>query len=124
MGWGGGGCSFCKQCVFAPVLPLCLRFRHAKPKLVIDRLSFFSVVDDPLRCFCPGPFFAHNVNPRNAQMNVQVCRKTPMSEEARQGALARVARSPKAEAFTGADLQAVVDTAQLAAIHSYLEVTI
>ena len=37
-------------------------------------------------------------------------------------ALARVARSPKAEAFTGADLQAVVDTAQLAAIHSYLEV--
>lgn len=55
---------------------------------------------------------------------LQVCRKTPMSEEAREVALARVARSPKAEAFTGADLQAVVDTAQLAAIHSYLEVKI
>eukprot|EP00903_Cladosiphon_okamuranus_P011980 g11251.t1 len=50
-----------------------------------------------------------------------VCRKTPMSEEAREVALAKVARSPKAEAFTGADLQAIVDTAQLAAIHSYLE---
>lgn len=45
-----------------------------------------------------------------------------MSEEAREVALARVARSPKAQAFTGADLQAIVDTAQLAAIHSYLEV--
>lgn len=45
-----------------------------------------------------------------------------MSNEAREVALARVARSPKAEAFTGADLQAIVDTAQLAAIHSYLEV--
>lgn len=45
-----------------------------------------------------------------------------MSDEAREVAFAKVARSPKAEAFTGADLQAVVDTAQLAAIHSYLEV--
>lgn len=45
-----------------------------------------------------------------------------MSEEAREVAFARVARSAKAHAFTGADLQAVVDTAQLAAIHSYLEV--
>lgn len=51
----------------------------------------------------------------------QVSRRTPMSEEAREVALAEVARSPKAEMFTGADLQAVVDTAQLAAIHSYLE---
>lgn len=46
-----------------------------------------------------------------------------MSEEAREVALARVARSPHARAFTGADLQAVVDTAQLAAIHCYLEVS-
>ncbi|CAM9343475.1 unnamed protein product [Scytosiphon promiscuus] len=50
-----------------------------------------------------------------------VCRKTPLSSEARDEALARVARSPKAQAFTGADLQAIIDTAQLAAIHSYLE---
>ncbi|CAM9368423.1 unnamed protein product [Ectocarpus fasciculatus] len=50
-----------------------------------------------------------------------VCRRTPMSREAREVALAGVATSPKAAAFTGADLQAVVDTAQLAAIHSYLE---
>ena len=52
----------------------------------------------------------------------QVSRKTSMSYEAREVALARVARSPKAAAFTGADLQAVVDTAQLTAIHCYLEV--
>lgn len=45
-----------------------------------------------------------------------------MSEDAREVALARVARSPKAHAFTGADLQAIIDTAQLTAIHSYLEV--
>lgn len=45
-----------------------------------------------------------------------------MSWEAREFALAGVATSPKAAAFTGADLQAVIDTAQLAAIHSYLEV--
>ena len=52
----------------------------------------------------------------------QVSRKTPMSQEAREVALARVAQSPKSAAFTGADLQAVVDTAQLAAIHGYLAV--
>lgn len=45
-----------------------------------------------------------------------------MSDEAREVALARVAGSPRAAAFTGADLQAVVDTAQLTAIHCYLEV--
>lgn len=45
-----------------------------------------------------------------------------MSEEARNVALGRVARSPKSVSFTGADLQALVDTAQLVAIHSYLEV--
>ncbi|CAM9982604.1 unnamed protein product [Ectocarpus sp. 12 AP-2014] len=50
-----------------------------------------------------------------------VCRRTQMSREAREFALAGVATSPKAAAFTGADLQAVIDTAQLAAIHSYLK---
>lgn len=45
-----------------------------------------------------------------------------MSREAREEGLARVASSPESEAFTGADLQALVDTAQLAAIHGYLEV--
>lgn len=45
-----------------------------------------------------------------------------MSPEAREVALARVASSPHSEAFTGADLQALVDTAQLDAIHCYLEV--
>lgn len=47
-----------------------------------------------------------------------------MSEEAREVALGKVARSPKAQAFTGADLQAIVDTAQLSAIHAYLKVWI
>lgn len=45
-----------------------------------------------------------------------------MSGEAREVTLAKVARSPKAESFTGADLQAIVDTAQLSAIHGYLKV--
>lgn len=45
-----------------------------------------------------------------------------MSEQAREEALVRVASSPHSEAFTGADLQALVDTAQLNAIHCYLEV--
>lgn len=53
----------------------------------------------------------------------QVSRKVPMSDEARDVALADIARSPKSAAFTGADLQALVDTAQLAAIHSFLEVS-
>lgn len=61
--------------------------------------------------------------PNDARLE-KVSRKTPMTEEARTVALVRVARSPKAAGFTGADLQAVVDAAQLAAIHGYLDVRV
>lgn len=56
--------------------------------------------------------------------HLEVSRKTPMTEEARTVALVRIARSSKAAGFTGADLQAVVDAAQLAAIHGYLDVRV